>query len=76
MKHDKEPICNEVLEGALQHKLCKCNEIFPNKPKFAGRGEDPCCFCKMDPMVFSDLEMMKDWNFGEFFESHGLDMGH
>jgi hypothetical protein len=23
----------------------------------------------MDPMVFSDQKMMKDWIFGEFFES-------
>ena len=32
------------------------------------RGEDPRCFCEMDPMVFPDRKMMKNWILGEFFE--------
>jgi hypothetical protein len=53
--------------GFLKVEKCKLDEIVPKKPKFAG--EDPGYFCKMDPMVFSDQKMMKDWIFGEFFES-------
>jgi hypothetical protein len=39
----------------------------PNLP-----GEDPGCFCEMDPMVFPDQKMMKNWIFGEFFEKNIL----
>ena len=41
--------------------------LFQRSPNL--RGEDPGCFCKMDPMVFPDWKMTKNWIFGEFFET-------
>jgi hypothetical protein len=32
-------------------------------------GENPGYFWEMDPMVFSNQKIIKDWIFGEFFES-------
>ena len=56
--------------GLLKVEKCKLDEIVPKNPNL--RGEDLGCFCEMDPMVFPNRIMMKNWIFGEFFEKNIL----